>query len=407
MTVGSMANLPLQGSQATSGAVFLLRKPPVQSVTIELDGWTVSLQKGINAVVTYGGTAFSHSECHAAALIAANNGLDYLSARGACDVAIHDSHDDCLTWWHEQSGIVMRINAVTTMTSHSNAVVEARRADGTTVAQTPVFNPVQHDVLRFIRMSRTSEYLYDSYRNMFLALEALLYDIRPKQQKANGNYEGDNEWFEKALREADRRVPIAPIAPAGVPSPVKWVINNIYNNERSGLMHAKHGYHLPQDDKSREQLEASLGVLWSYVRELVENHLGIANMSGGLVHSGWKLMMERFLPALRVVVSDDSTPISSDNQPFAPVTGSVVELPSGPVVMTEGFVGTILGSCPRSALTGFPQIYRIGAMDSDGNAIAFSPIPGPLKVGTSISRFEVLLGCRNVNADGPRTHFSA
>ena len=379
----------------------------MQSVTIELDGWTVDVRKGVNAVVTYGGIASSYSECHAAALIAANNGLDYLSARGACDVAIHDSHDDCLTWWREPSGIVMRINAVTTMTSHSSAVAEVRRADGTTVTQAPVFNPIQHDVLRFIRMSRTSEYLYDSYRNMFLALEALLYDIRPKQQKPDGRYEGDNDWFEKALREADRRVPIAPIAPAGVPSPVKWVINNIYNNERSGLMHAKHGYHLPQDGKSREQLEASLGVLWSYVRALVENHLGIANMSGGIVHAGWKLMMERFLPMLQIAVSDDPTSVSTVSQPFAPVTGSVVVLPSGPIVMTEGFVGTILGSSPRSALIDFPQIYRIGAMDSDGNAIAFSPLPGPLEVGTSVARFEVFLGFRNVNADGARTHFSA
>ena len=34
--------------------------------------------------------------------------------------------------------------------------------------------PAQYDVFRFVRMSRTSQYLFDSYRNMFLAFERLL-----------------------------------------------------------------------------------------------------------------------------------------------------------------------------------------------------------------------------------------
>ena len=43
-----------------------------------------------------------------------------------------------------------------------------------------------HDVFRFVRMSRTAENLYDSYRNLFLAFECLLSDMRPVQLLPNG-----------------------------------------------------------------------------------------------------------------------------------------------------------------------------------------------------------------------------
>ena len=54
--------------------------------------------------------------------------------------------------------------------------------DGNVVQAQPPPTPLIHEAYRFIRMSRTSDDLYDSYRNLFLAFECLLSDIRPPQR---------------------------------------------------------------------------------------------------------------------------------------------------------------------------------------------------------------------------------
>ena len=95
--------------------------------------------------------------------------------------------------------------------------------------------------------------LFDSYRNMFLALERLLSDIRPRAMRPNGKpAESEKDWFTAALQQADKLVPVAKLAPTGTQDPSDWVYINMYGAERSGLMHAKPGlYHLPQDDAGR------------------------------------------------------------------------------------------------------------------------------------------------------------
>ena len=67
--------------------------------------------------------------------------------------------------------------------------------------------------------------------------------------------------MEEARCAADPLVPVAQLAPAGVQQdPVDWVYKNVYDDLRSGLMHAKRNYHLPGDESRRADMERSLGV---------------------------------------------------------------------------------------------------------------------------------------------------
>ncbi|NRH34296.1 hypothetical protein [Rhodococcus sp. MS13] len=244
---------------------------------------------------------------------------------------------------------------------------------------------------------------------MFLAFEALLSDIRPRQTTAKGRYEGEGVWFKAALGVADTLVPVASLAPKGEASPVDWVYTNMYGDARSGLMHAKQGqpYHLPQDEQSRHQLQESLNNLWLYVSQLIEKHLGVGHMSGGLMLGGFQMLAETVLSEMIAAVSADTTPANPQDELFAPTGGAVVELASGPVEMTEPFLGTVLASCDTAELAALPVIGRIGSMDKAGNALFLSALPGLLELGDLATRFEIMLGFRAVNAAGPRTHFSA
>ena len=192
--------MPLQDPADTArcGAVFLLRKPPNLDAAISLDGWTTQVKRDVNAVVTFGP---SHpkdaAEAFSESLAAANNGLDYMSVRGSADVAIQIDRDDFILWWPDGGGSFMQATAVWT-TQFALAMEAVVRDAAGNVQPSPPLNPVQHDAFRFIRMSRTSVYLYDSYRNIFLALESLLADIAPQQN------EGEAVWFKRRPRRGPR-----------------------------------------------------------------------------------------------------------------------------------------------------------------------------------------------------------
>lgn len=405
MTVGRYAGMALQGSAECNGAAFVLHSGPIQDAEVDLDGWTVRVTRGVKAVVAYGSAGpRSFSESYDAALSAANNALDYMSARGLCDVQIRDACDDCLVWWPDSDGIVVRANLILTQTMHSSATFVAFDADGNAMPSV-LSKAMKHDAFRFIRMSRTSEYLFDAYRNMFLAFEAVLSDIYPQPK---GMREG--EWFKAALRKADGLAPVASLAPSGVASPVEWVYDNIYGDARSGLMHAKQGrpYHLPQDDRGREQLQSSLNSMWLYVSRLLDAHLGVRHMSGGLMPGGFKSMAEAFLSGMSIAVSADTTPATPQDDRFSPAGEPVVTLAAGSVRVPEPFLGTVLASCLAADLDDPRTIGRIGSIDkTTGDLRILSALAGPLELGDSVKRIEVMLGFRGINAAGPRTHFSA
>ncbi|BBX86933.1 hypothetical protein [Mycolicibacterium aubagnense] len=107
MTVGEYAGVALQDDADTwrAGGVFLLRHPAARNAVVKLNGWTSSVVAGSKAVVTTGpSTAVNHTGAFLAALLAANQGLDYMSATGQTHSAIADTADDSIVWWPDGGG---------------------------------------------------------------------------------------------------------------------------------------------------------------------------------------------------------------------------------------------------------------------------------------------------------------
>ena len=239
MTVGEYAETPLQdpGDTWRHGAVFLLRKAPPFTESVSVDGWTTTVVGGGRAVITRGPLkARKFDATFDTALEMANKGLDLMCVQGLADCAIREASEDCLVWWPDRParGVVMRANIVPTNPIDMCRMrgVTPPDADGNVVPSPPPPTPMIHDTYRFIRMCRTSDDLYDSYRNLFLAFECLLSDIRRPQRVSrrrrcfglrrpdpNGPWEPEKDWFMAALSEAGKLVPLASLTPPEVQKP--------------------------------------------------------------------------------------------------------------------------------------------------------------------------------------------
>lgn len=377
---------------------------------MNLDGWTTRVVASTNRVVTHGmPAATSWEEAHSEALRAANNALDYMCMTGACNAAIREDLDDCIVWWPNAAGnVTMRARSVITQQIHFGPLVfEVRDAAGNLRPSPTPPTPAVHDAFRLIRMALTSRYLYDSYRNMFLALESLLSDIRPQQLKPDGRpAESERVWFTDAMKLADALVSVASLAPPGTADPIDWVYTNIYGAQRSALMHAKPGrFLLPQDDASRDQLRASLISLWEYVRDLVEKHLGVRRGGGTLSKWAWDLGADAIFDASTLFVSDDLTPVRQAGGAGRVRAGStVVRIQSDVRYTPTPLLRIARGGVDAGQLRGLESIGRMGLRAEgksgipDGALVVVSELTGPLSLGTSVTRFEVEVGLRNIPA---------
>ncbi|OBF05336.1 hypothetical protein A5775_24290 [Mycobacterium sp. 852002-10029_SCH5224772] len=212
-----------------------------------------------------------------------------------------------------------------------------------------------------------------------------------------------------ALSEAHELASLASLTPSNVTNHRKWIYKNMYQAQRSGLMHAKpdrgRGYLLPQDQARRAELIEALGKLWDYIRAFNEKHLGVRARRSFLYRHGWAMLADPLLTDATLFASDASEMSREDGS--LPEGSTTVESPSTPPEedTTDYMLRTIAGSCDAPKLRGLQAIRMIG-FTSKAMSVT-SELTGPLVVGDSVARFEIVTGLRNHNeSEAPRTFSS-
>jgi hypothetical protein len=446
VTVGEYAGVPLQdaGDAWRHGAVFLLRKPPIRSDSVSLNGWVTSVVRGQKVVITCGSsTATDFETTFIEALNAANRGLDYLSATGQADCAIRNAPNDCLIWWPDaaQGGVVMRYTAVEQFGRDLTLATTGRDANGNIVPSAPPPTPAADDALRFVRMARTSDDLFDAYRNLFLAFESLLSSIRPRrrvipaqhawwhwstwrrrlsrsQSIGNARFEPERVWFMDALDKANGLVPVAGLTPPHIRNDAnrnhaKWIYKSMYQKQRSGLMHAKKGedYLLPHDTADRAELIDSIGRLWPYIKNLIEKQLGVRGRLDPLPRDTAEHQALTTLGRFTLLVSDDEGPVNPEAGTLINSNATLVQLRSSAprVDPDDPELFRLLAHCDAADLFALNVIRRCGHMSSNGTSppAALTELVGPLVLGPTVVRLEMDRGLRHVNPTGPPRQFSS
>ena len=171
----------LTGEGPACGCLLMLRAGSTLSRVVTLpQGVEVEVRRGVPAVVVRGISAADHESVLLQGPELANRALDILAMAGMATMALADAWSCHAAWWPTPRATVIRIwcSAARTLKTEGSAVVHD--PDGTVRSPETGTTPQWHESMRYLRMSETTDDLFDAFRNVYLALESLLNRLQPR-----------------------------------------------------------------------------------------------------------------------------------------------------------------------------------------------------------------------------------
>jgi hypothetical protein len=161
--------------------------------------------------------------------------------------------------------------------------------------------PLHHPAYRYFRYSQAAESVFDAYRNMFLAFEALLDHIAPKKPG-----ERETEWLRRAVTDAVERhaADLAAFVTTSGKDPVDGFIGAHYAAVRCAVFHAKSagGRALrPGTLADHDLVLHQLLAVQTIAEHLMKTLFGVRLPQGGLYHSGFGHMLELLTPVMHLL----------------------------------------------------------------------------------------------------------
>ncbi len=126
-------------------------------------------------------------------------------------------------------------------------------------------------VLRYYRLSQTRNDVFDAYRYIFLAFEALLEGLYPIKRK-----EGERTWMLRAMREIGKKVNLTGFIQGPSTDPVSAFIDGQYINVRLRLFHAKKSSGTkPHEGIPEEDVARACSNLTRFCREVLNQQYAL------------------------------------------------------------------------------------------------------------------------------------
>lgn len=407
-----LGNIPLVTEQdsAVCGAAFTLISPAKADVILPLESSEIEIKKDQRDVVVRFRGAKDSTEAFQKGHILAQQGLDLASILGELDTIIQDAEDEHVLWWTEPTGLVVRLVSTTTLKmSVGGFTLQVKDSAGNVVPPTPI-HPRHHFGFRYYRLAQSTDDLYDAYRNMYLAFEALLSNRYPKMKKGQSNRknnEGERNWLERGLKAADADLLLKNIVP-NAPDPVKAILGTIYDDARLPLFHAKKGekVYTPHDSPTdRKIVSEALKMLTQIVLRMAAEWFE-ARRCGGMVMLGWVYeSASKLLEEGKMLASDDNSPADpAENnleQPhFKRALNLITRLAPELQRASEPAVIGHISNAELHTLKALRRVYIV----STTSPLIMLKLESELTLG-GIARLEVLMHVRAVNANQPKSLF--
>lgn len=396
------------------GAIFEIANGQIDrefAYSLEGGGNVLLLAKGEVAIVRALHSS-NYEECVAVAREGANRALDMSLLKAGAPLFLDHHRQPQVVWWRGATGVTLRIVSVIPLTMRLSITGVVRNAEGDIVRTPPPPQDDWDESLRFYRTSEASSDLFDSFRNLYLAIEALLSVVSPPEIKPSGRPEPESDWLPRVLRQVQTVVDLEPFAPPGPKAPHNAIYEELYGALRTAIFHAKRGRSvwLPQEWTNRDRITEARERYARMFRDLAKHYLNVSFGGSGLSKHGFAAMAEAMVKDATVYVSDDPTRHVDEPKgeyQIAPAGGRVFRLPTAVASefaddFTAGVVGHESGDV---IMGGVDAIRRFGTLQNEQLAMVEN-LAGALDV-SGVDRVEVILIATNRNHGAPRRDFDS
>lgn len=236
---------------------------------------------------------------------AAQQGLDLLAIQGHGIGTLHHGHEGHVLWARRNESVTLRISVLERIgirVSGTGQVIDSEGRERRSTSPLPRWSPA----LRYFRLSQAADDVFDAYRNVFLALEALLSELPVRRDG------GERKWIRNALMfvlQADQ-LDLANYVPASSANAVDAFLHHHYEARRCAMFHAKtwRGALLPGSDERIFVVEA-LESLSRLVIDLARERLDVVFPAGGMTVAGFEATcMAAYRASFQLGLANDPSP---------------------------------------------------------------------------------------------------
>jgi hypothetical protein len=234
--------------------------------------------------------------------------LDIVAVEERTPLLVTEPHDN-VVWRTGPHGLKAQLTTSITFAAEPLDIRGvALDANGNEILPPPYVPPPHHPAYRYFRYSQAAQRVFDAYRNMFLALEAVLDHIAPKQSG-----EGETEWLWRAVTDAVQKHAADLTAFVKMPGkdPVKAFIGAHYAAVRCAVFHAKSagGRALrPGTLADHDFVLQRLLAVQKMAEHLMKTLFAVRLPQGGLYHSGFGHMLEQLAPVMHLLFGPGDCP---------------------------------------------------------------------------------------------------
>lgn len=391
--------------QFCSGVAYTLATTPNTSYEYSTrdEKWQVHFTSESNHIVARSRLRLPFERAQSEGFSAIQEALDILSVTGVLSTYLHQpgSQNICVHCKDEMSAL--SVYSLVDLPIRMKLDIKSIDEDGNETEHKETPNPTWNESFRYFRLSQCSNDLFEAYRNLFLAFEALLNSIC---KKSKGESEG--KWLQRALTFANTKSSLSQFAPTAQADAISHIIKTQYKDVRCKLQHAKFpSARLPHSNITPIDVKQAYGELVRIWRHIAAAYYQTSSGGGIVTHGGFAALMDSALAGQSSLhfTPDDSATKESD----------VLVSPKGlDTYQFEGYsyLGQVKPDIVR--LVGFEYVregqdrhkdplYRLCSV-AGSNLFAVTYMQAGLTV-SGVDQWEFVHDIRLINSSQPKTDF--
>jgi hypothetical protein len=397
-SIGSISFEFDDGPSRTAVGFWLDKKASLNTDYRVDDNWTVSIRSGEDAIVAKSKMILNSNDAYVAARGTIDRALDLICFGLNEPLLLKSPNDDHL--------VVDTRGSKRTLTYRTRSPcpirvaplqIAVRDADGREISP-KLIRPVWRPVLHYYRLSQTRDNMFDAYRYMFLAFEALLQSQCPIRQRPKENEVG---WLKRALGQLANQINLEALLPPSEADPIGAFVEDQYTKLRLPLFHAKKSADtLPHEGLLEEDLTPAYSSITTLVRHALNEMLQYRGQSGQVSNFLFQAGIDTLLAkkGLIAAFTADNTPVMSGDEVLSPRGDPIVEFDTlGAEPRSNKQNRLIMASVSVTERISKNPVHRLGLVAED-KVLILGGIENPLlldQIGTF--RFELEFSLINRN----------